>query len=68
MTIHKTKSCFPLQYFSDMVIICGAKGFPVHRFVMAAACEAFHRLLTTDCVSLSAELARSSSESSMVSD
>ncbi|CAG9569488.1 unnamed protein product [Danaus chrysippus] len=55
------------QYFSDMVIICGAKGFPVHRFVMAAACEAFHRLLTTDCVSLSAELARSSSESSMVS-
>ncbi|KPJ07310.1 Rho-related BTB domain-containing protein 1 [Papilio machaon] len=55
------------QYFSDMVIICGAKGFPVHRFMLAAACEAFHRLLTTDCVSLSAELARSSSESSMVS-
>ncbi|XP_068625544.1 rho-related BTB domain-containing protein 1 [Battus philenor] len=55
------------QYFSDMVIICGAKGFPVHRFMMAAACEAFHRLLTTDCVSLSTELARSSSESSMVS-
>ncbi|PZC72892.1 hypothetical protein B5X24_HaOG210382 [Helicoverpa armigera] len=55
------------QYFSDMVIICGAKGFPVHRFMMAAACEAFHRLLTSDCVSLSAELARSSSESSMVS-
>ncbi|KAJ8715450.1 hypothetical protein PYW07_009932 [Mythimna separata] len=35
--------------------------------MMAAACEAFHRLLTNDCVSLSAELARSSSESSMVS-
>ncbi|CAH0597896.1 unnamed protein product [Chrysodeixis includens] len=50
-----------------MVIICGAKGFPVHRFMLAAACEAFHRLLANDCVSLSAELARSSSESSMVS-
>lgn len=55
------------QYFSDMVVICGAKGFPVHRFMMASACEAFHRLLTTDYATLSAELARSSSESSMVS-
>ncbi|KAF9407213.1 hypothetical protein HW555_012683 [Spodoptera exigua] len=55
------------QYFSDMVIICGAKGFPVHRFMLAAACEAFHRLLATDAVTLSADLARSSSESSMVS-
>ncbi|KAJ2940057.1 hypothetical protein O0L34_g14092 [Tuta absoluta] len=55
------------QFFTDMVIICGAKGFPVHRFMLAAACEAFHRLMTTDSANLSTELARSSSESSMVS-
>ncbi|XP_037876620.1 rho-related BTB domain-containing protein 1 [Bombyx mori] len=55
------------QYFSDMVIICGSKGFPVHRVMMAAACEVFYRLLIMDCESLSVDLARSSSESSMVS-
>ncbi|XP_048001664.1 rho-related BTB domain-containing protein 1 [Leguminivora glycinivorella] len=64
--LENTSTLLRQQYFSDMVIICGAKGFPVHRFMMAAACEAFHRLLTTDC-GRSAELARSSSESSMVS-
>ncbi|XP_061723424.1 rho-related BTB domain-containing protein 1-like isoform X1 [Cydia pomonella] len=64
--LENTATLLRQQYFSDMVIICGAKGFPVHRFMMAAACEAFHRLLTTDC-GRSAELARSSSESSMVS-
>ncbi|XP_022116278.1 rho-related BTB domain-containing protein 1 isoform X3 [Pieris rapae] len=52
------------QYFSDMVIICGAKGFPVHRALLAAACEVFRGLLTTHCA---ADLPRSSSESSMVS-
>ncbi|XP_063629930.1 rho-related BTB domain-containing protein 1 isoform X2 [Cydia splendana] len=64
--LENTATLLRQQYFSDMVIICGAKGFPVHRFMMAAACEAFHRLLTTEC-GRSAELARSSSESSMVS-
>lgn len=55
------------QYFADMVIICGPKGFPVHRFLLAATSEAFHRLLTTDFNNQSCDLARSSSESSMVS-
>lgn len=47
-----------------MVIICGSKGFPVHRFMMAATSEAFHRLLTA---SQCRDLTRSSSENSMVS-
>ncbi|KAG7297298.1 hypothetical protein JYU34_019257 [Plutella xylostella] len=52
------------QYYADMVIICGSKGFPVHRFMMAATSEAFHRLLTA---SQCRDLTRSSSENSMVS-
>ncbi|KAI8423255.1 hypothetical protein MSG28_014284 [Choristoneura fumiferana] len=64
--LENTTTLLRQQYFSDMVIICGAKGFPVHRFMMAAACEAFNRLLASDCAR-GAELARSSSESSMVS-
>ncbi|GBP35633.1 Rho-related BTB domain-containing protein 1 [Eumeta japonica] len=55
------------QYFADMVIICGAKGFQAHRFILAATSEAFHRLLTTDFANSTCDLARSSSESSMVS-
>jgi len=46
-------------------LVAGSVGFSAHRFILAAASPAFHRLLMMD---LSSELgARSSSESSMVS-
>lgn len=52
------------QYFSDLVVVCGAKAFLAHRAFVAAACEAFRRLLTSPGA---ADLTRSASESSLVS-
>ncbi|XP_044740814.1 rho-related BTB domain-containing protein 1 isoform X2 [Chrysoperla carnea] len=53
------------QMHTDLVLVAGSVGFPVHRFILAASSTAFHRLLTME---LTSELgARSSSESSMVS-
>lgn len=54
------------QIHTDLVLVAGSIGFSVHRFILAASSNAFHRLLTME---LTAELgARSSSESSMVSN
>lgn len=53
------------QMHTDLVLVAGTVGFPVHRFILAASSIAFHRLLTME---LTSEMgARSSSESSMVS-
>ncbi|XP_026475202.1 rho-related BTB domain-containing protein 1 isoform X1 [Ctenocephalides felis] len=52
------------QQHTDMVLVTGSVGFPVHRFVLAASSNAFHRLLTMEFSDIGA---RSSSESSMVS-
>ncbi|XP_021938929.1 rho-related BTB domain-containing protein 1-like [Zootermopsis nevadensis] len=53
------------QAYADVILVAGSVGFSAHRFILAAASPAFHRLLMMD---LSNELgARSSSESSMVS-
>ncbi|KAJ4449671.1 hypothetical protein ANN_01075 [Periplaneta americana] len=53
------------QAYTDVILVAGSVGFSAHRFILAAASPAFHRLLMMD---LSSELgARSSSESSMVS-
>lgn len=54
------------QAYADVILVAGSVGFSAHRFILAAASPAFHRLLMMD---LSNELgARSSSESSMVSN
>lgn len=46
---------------ADVIIVSGSVGFPVHRFILAAASPALYRLLTADL------LGRSTSDSSMVS-
>ncbi|XP_026475203.1 rho-related BTB domain-containing protein 2 isoform X2 [Ctenocephalides felis] len=53
------------QQHTDMVLVTGSVGFPVHRFVLAASSNAFHRLLTMEFSDIGA---RSSSESSMVEE
>jgi Rho-related BTB domain-containing protein 1/2 len=54
------------QAYTDVILVAGSVGFSAHRFILAAASPAFQRLLMMD---LSSELgARSSSESSMVSN
>ncbi|XP_054265747.1 rho-related BTB domain-containing protein 1-like isoform X1 [Macrosteles quadrilineatus] len=56
---------FHTQAHADVIFVAGAVGFSAHRFVLAAASPALHRLLCTD---LTGELnTRSASESSMVS-
>nr|CAD7204244.1 unnamed protein product [Timema douglasi] len=51
------------QTYTDIILVAGSVGFSAHRFMLAAASPAFHRLLTTD---LNSDMgARSSSESSM---
>nr|CAD7393180.1 unnamed protein product [Timema cristinae] len=53
------------QTYTDIILVAGSVGFSAHRFMLAAASPAFHRLLTMD---LNSDMgARSSSESSMVS-
>lgn len=53
------------QIHTDLVLVAGSIGFSVHRFILAASSNAFHRLLTMEFTSEMG--ARSSSESSMVS-
>ncbi|KAG8248059.1 Rho- BTB domain-containing protein 1 [Homalodisca vitripennis] len=56
---------FHTQAHADVIFVAGAVGFSAHRFILAAASPALHRLLCTD---LTGELStRSASESSMVS-
>lgn len=52
------------QYYADLVIVVGGLRFYVHRFMVAAGSQAFHRLLSIDFSDMGA---RSSSESSVVS-
>ncbi|XP_018334218.1 rho-related BTB domain-containing protein 1 [Agrilus planipennis] len=49
---------------TDLVLVAGSVGFPVHRFVVASASPAFYRLLALE---LNADITRSTSDSSMVS-
>lgn len=58
-------SMFHSQCYTDLVLVAGNIRFAVHRFLLASASTAFHRLLNMD---MSSDIgARSSSESSMVS-
>lgn len=52
------------QYYADLVIVVGPVRFYVHRFMVAAGSQSFHRLLSIDFSDMGA---RSSSESSVVS-
>ncbi|XP_075228582.1 rho-related BTB domain containing [Lycorma delicatula] len=56
---------FHTQAHTDVIFVAGSVGFSAHRFILAAASPALHRLFCTD---LTGELnTRSASESSMVS-
>lgn len=55
---------FHAQAHTDVIFVAGSVGFSAHRFILAAASPALHRLFCTD---LTGELnTRSASESSMV--